>query len=182
MRIGVPKEIKNGEFRVALTPERVRALVAEGHELVVQVSAGVGSGFADAVYAGAGASIVETAGQAWDVDLVVKVKEPLEQEFQFLKPQLALFTYLHLASDPELATVLLDKKVRGIAYETVELEDGSLPLLAPMSQVAGRVAMLFAAHFLQKNCMGDFSGKGKLLGGVAGVPAGKVVILGGKCR
>ncbi len=179
VRIGIPKEIKNGEFRVALTPERVKILVAEGHELRVQASAGVGSGFADAAYADAGAVVVEAAAQAWDADVVVKVKEPLEQEFGFLRPRLVLFTYLHLASDPELAMVLLENKVRGIAYETVELADGSLPLLAPMSQVAGRVAMLFAAHFLQKNCMGNFAGKGKLLGGVAGIPTGKVVILGG---
>ncbi|RLL53297.1 alanine dehydrogenase [Mariprofundus sp. EBB-1] len=179
MNIGLPKEIKNGEFRVALTPLRVAALVGDGHRVVVQTLAGAGSGFTDQAYIDAGAELVDDAAYAWNVDLVVKVKEPLPQEFQYLRPELGLFTFLHLAGEPDLATELLNKNVRAIAYETVCLADGSLPLLAPMSQIAGRVAMLFAAHFLQKNCMGSFKGKGKLFGGIAGIPAARVVILGG---
>jgi len=179
MNIGLPKEIKNGEFRVALTPPRVAELVHDGHHVVVQSSAGKGSGFSDQAYLDAGADMVDDAASAWDVDLVIKVKEPLPQEFQFLRPGLGLFTFLHLAGEPDLAIELLDKNVRAIAYETVSLADGSLPLLSPMSQIAGRVAMLFAAHFMQKNCMGSLMGKGKLFGGIAGIPAARVVILGG---
>ena len=179
MKIGLPKEIKNGEFRVALTPERVGLLVTSGHQVLVEQQAGVGSGFSDETYQQAGAVLVASASEVWNAELVVKVKEPLASEYVYLKPELALFTYLHLASVPKLADVLLRTGVRAIAYETVELESGGLPLLAPMSQVAGRVAMLFAAHFLQKNCMGSHAGKGKLLGGIAGINAGKVVIIGG---
>ena len=145
----------------------------------MQDGAGLGSGFDNAAYEQAGVSIVPDAKAAWDVDLVVKVKEPLPQEYSFLRPQLGLFTYLHLAGSPELTHELLDKKVRAIAYETVTYDFKSLPLLAPMSQIAGRVAMLFSAHLLQKNCLGKFDGKGVLLGGIEGVSKGNVVILGG---
>lgn len=179
MRIGIPKEIKDGEFRVALLPLGAAQLIANGHQVLVQEGAGVGSGFDDIAYAQAGATIVSDAKAAWDVDLVVKVKEPLPQEYAFLKPQLGLFTFLHLASAPELTQKLLEQKVRAIAYETVTYDSKSLPLLAPMSKIAGRVAMLYAAHLLQKNCMGQNQGKGVLLGGIEGVTKGKVVILGG---
>ena len=131
------------------------------------------------MYKVAGAVVLEQAVDIWNVDLVVKVKEPLPAEYPYLRPQHGLFTYLHLAGEPELAEVLLKKNVRAIAYETVALPDRSLPLLAPMSQIAGRVAMLFAAHFLQKNCMGEFTGRGKLLGGINGIEQGQVIIIGG---
>jgi len=179
MNIGLPKEIKNGEFRVALMPSHVAKLVGDGHRVVVQTLAGAGSGFADQTYIDAGAEMVDDNASAWNVDLVVKVKEPLPQEYQFLRPGLGLFTFLHLAGEPDLAIELLDKNVRAIAYETVSLADGSLPLLIPMSQIAGRVAMLFAAHFMQKNCMGSLKGKGKLFGGITNIPVARVVILGG---
>jgi len=179
MNIGVPKEIKNGEFRVALTPCRVAELVDAGQHVLVQRSAGAGSSFTDQDYIDVGAELVADPAAVWDMDLVVKVKEPLPQEYQYLRPELGLFTFLHLAGEPDLAKELLDKNVRAIAYETVTLADGSLPLLAPMSQIAGRVGMLFATHFMQKNCMGELIGKGKLLGGIDGVPTSKVVILGG---
>jgi len=179
MKIGLPKEIKNGEFRVALTPLRVAELVSAGHQIIVQQAAGSGSGFTDQAYINAGADLVKHAAQAWNVELVIKVKEPLPQEYQYLRPELGLFTFLHLAGEPDLAKELLDKNVRAIAYETVSLSDDSLPLLAPMSQIAGRVGMLFAAHFMQKNCMGGLIGKGKLLGGINGVASANVVILGG---
>ena len=179
MRLGFPKEIKNGEHRVAITPTNVAELILSGHVVVLEQAAGMASGFSDEQYRQAGACITSSAATAWDVDLVVKVKEPLPQEYDFLRPGLGLFTYLHLASAPDLAAVLLERKVRAIAYETVTLEDGSLPLLTPMSQVAGRVSMLFAAHFLQKNCMGKLPGTGKLLGGIAGIPRAMVLIIGG---
>jgi len=179
MKIGIPKEIKNGEFRVALTPSRVAELIHDGHHVVVQVSAGEGSGFTDQSYFDAGAELVTDTTEVWDVDLVVKVKEPLPREYQYLRPELGLFTFLHLAGEPDLAKELLDKGVRAIAYETVSLSNGSLPLLAPMSQIAGRVGMLFAAHFMQKNCMGSLIGNGKILGGIDGVTSANVVILGG---
>ncbi len=179
MRLGIPKEIKNGEHRVAMTPAHVAELTALGHQLVVEHLAGFDSGFSDQAYESAGAVIEPVAAAVWDVDLVIKVKEPLPEEYAYLRPGLGLFTFLHLAGVPQLAAELMDKRVQAIAYETVTLEDGSLPLLAPMSQVAGRVAMLFAAHFLQKNCMGNVPGTGKLLGGIAGIPSGMVLIIGG---
>jgi len=179
MRIGVPKEIKNGEFRVAMMPNQAAELVAQGHRVDVEAAAGIGSGFEDQSYLDAGANIVKQAVDVWNVDLVLKVKEPLPQEYTYFRAGLGLFTFLHLAGAPELTKALLKKKMCGIAYETVMLDNGSLPLLAPMSQVAGRVAMLFAAHLLQKNCMGNFAGKGMLLGGITGVGQGKVIIIGG---
>jgi len=184
MQIGVPKEIKNGEHRVALTPGAVKELTRNGHSLIVQTDAGVDSGFSDAQYRNAGATIAENAEDAWSTDLVVKVKEPLPEEYSFLSTQTGLFTFLHLAASPKLTQKLLDTGVRSIGYETVQLDHGGLPILAPMSKVAGRVAMLMAARFLQ---FGSFHGhpfegvrhKGILMGGIRGVDASKVVILGG---
>ncbi|MDT8376440.1 MAG: alanine dehydrogenase [Mariprofundaceae bacterium] len=184
MRIGIPKEIKNGEHRVALTPDGVEVLVRDGHRLIVQAGAGVDSGFPDTLYRSAGAMITANPEDAWECDLVVKVKEPLAEEYQYLKAGSGLFTFLHLAAFPELTRKLLAAGVRSIGYETVELDHGGLPILAPMSKVAGRVAMLMAARFLQ---FGSLHGtqlpnvlpKGMLMGGIEGVDACRVVILGG---
>jgi len=184
MQIGVPKEIKNGEHRVALTPDGVELLTRCGHRLIVQSGAGSDSGFSDALYRHAGATVTEEAKDTWDCDLVVKVKEPLSEEYQYLQADSGLFTFLHLAAFPELTRKLLDAGVRSIGYETVELDHGGLPILAPMSKVAGRVAMLMAARFLQ---FGSFHGqsiegvrhRGMLMGGIKGVDACRVVILGG---
>ena len=176
MIVGVPKEIKDHEYRVALTPPGAARLVAEGHRVLVQAQAGTASGFSDEQYAGAGAELVAEAGDVFAAsDLVVKVKEPLESEYPLLRPGLALFTYLHLAGIPGLAQVLLDRGVSGLAYETVQLPDGSLPLLTPMSEVAGRLAVQAGAHYLEK----AQGGSGVLLGGVPGVPPGRVTVLGG---
>lgn len=180
MRIGVPKEIKNRERRVALTPAHVQVLCAAGHDLHVERGAGVGSGFSDEAYRQAGAAIVETARDAWDRELVVKVKEPQPSEYPFLHAGLTLFTYLHLAAAPELAHELCVRGVHAIAYETVQSEDGLLPLLAPMSQVAGRVAVQMGAGMLQAETPGvPHHGRGVLMGGIAGVPRANVVIIGG---
>lgn len=175
MRIGVPKEIKNNENRIACTPAGVVQLVANGHEVFVETDAGLGSGFTNEMYIKAGAKIVDTAKAAWAVDMVMKVKEPLPQEFDFFTEGLILFTYLHLAPEVKLTKALMDKKVVAIAYETVELADGSLPLLTPMSEVAGRMATQVGAQFLTK----FYGGKGKLLGGVPGVAPAKVTVIGG---
>ncbi len=179
MIIGIPKEIKNQERRVALTPEGAASLKAAGHELRIEQGAGLGSGFADADYFAAGAYIATSAAEAWDAELVVKVKEPLPEEYDFLRPNLCLFTYLHLAAVPRLVPVLLERKVRAIGYETVQLENGSLPLLTPMSRVAGRVAAQMGATLLQSENGTPFPGKGVLMGGVEGVPPARVLILGG---
>ena len=174
MIVGTPKEIKDGEHRVALTPWGVAALAEVGHDVLVEAGAGLGSGFADDEYQAAGAQIVPGPAQAWAADLIVKVKEPLLSEYDRLREGQILFTYLHLAAEPELTRVLLDRRVTAIAYETIRLPDGSLPLLAPMSEVAGRMAPQVAAHFLQHT----EGGRGKLIGGVPGVSPGHVVILG----
>jgi alanine dehydrogenase len=175
MIIGVPKEIKDHEFRVALTPAGAALLSASGHRVVVQRGAGVGSGFSDEEYEENGAQLVAEAGDVFaSSELVVKVKEPLSSEYPLLRPGLVLFTYLHLAPAPELASVLLQQKVTAIGYETVQLADGSLPLLTPMSEIAGRLAVQVGAHYLEKTQ----GGLGKLLGGVPGVQPAKVVILG----
>ena len=174
MRIGVPKEIKPMEFRVAMTPGGVESLVRRGHEVLVERGAGVGSGMPDAEYAAAGARMV-SAEEAWGAELVVKVKEPLPSEYPYLRPGLVLFTYLHLAASRELTEAMLASGVTGIAYETVQLEDGSLPLLVPMSEVAGRMATQVGAYYLEK----PLGGRGILLGGVPGVAPASVVILGG---
>jgi alanine dehydrogenase len=179
MKIGVPREIKNREHRVSVTPEGVLSLVAAGHELYMQSKAGVDSGFSDAAYIDAGAIIVDAARQAWACELVVKVKEPLTCEYQYLRPDLILFTFLHLAADRQLVEALLKYKVCAIAYETVQLKDGCLPLLASMSQVAGRVAVQLGVHFLQRENGTEFPGKGRLAGGISSVPGARVVILGG---
>ena len=175
MQIGIPKEIKDQEYRVGLTPSAVRALTEQGHSVFVETQAGIGSSFSDRLYEAAGATIVETALAAWQQDLVVKVKEPLPSEYGFLgKPKL-LFTYLHLAADRVLTEALLQSGITAIAYETVELADRRLPLLSPMSIIAGRLAVQLGARYLEK----QQGGRGVLLGGVPGVAPGKVVILGG---
>lgn len=175
MRIGVPKEIKNNENRVAMTPAGVINLVKYGHEMIVETGAGIGSGFTDEQYAEAGALIAATAAEAWNADMVMKVKEPLPEEYDYFREGMILFTYLHLAPEPELTKALVEKKVVGIAYETVQLPNGSLPLLTPMSEVAGRMAAQIGAQFLEKMN----GGKGVLLSGVPGVKRGKVTIIGG---
>lgn len=175
MIIGIPKEIKNNENRVSLSPSGVHALVEQGHTLKVETAAGLGSYFEDSDYEKAGAEIVSSKEEVWDVDMVMKVKEPLEEEFQYFKEGLILFTYLHLANEAKLTQALLDKKVVSIAYETVQLQDRSLPLLTPMSEVAGRMSTQLGAEFLQKYK----GGMGILLGGVPGVAKGRVSIIGG---
>ncbi|MEM8829976.1 MAG: alanine dehydrogenase [Cyanobacteria bacterium P01_G01_bin.19] len=174
MEIGVPKETKDREFRVGLSPSSVRVL-SQKHTVFVETQAGVGSGFSDEEYLQAGAKIVDRAELAWDRDLVVKVKEPLKSEYPYLQPQKLLFTYLHLAADRNLTDALIDSKNTAIAYETVELANGSLPLLTPMSVIAGRLSVQFGARYLEK----QQGGRGVLLGGVPGVSPGRVVILGG---
>jgi alanine dehydrogenase len=173
--IGVPKEIKDRENRVAITPGGVSDLVEAGHRVLVQEGAGLGSSFSDAQYTAAGATLVPTAAEAWSAALVVKVKEPQPSEYDHLRPDLVLFTYLHLAAAEGLTHELARRGTTGIAYETVELENGGLPLLAPMSDVAGRMATQIGAHYLEKTQ----GGLGKLLGGVPGVPPANVVIIGG---
>jgi alanine dehydrogenase len=176
MRIGIPKEIKVHEYRVAMVPAGVRELVAAGHEVLVESNAGAGIGATDLQYLAAGASIARTAAEVFAAaDLIVKVKEPQPREYGLLRPGQVLFTYLHLAADPAQAAALMAAGVTAIAYETVTAADGSLPLLTPMSEVAGRMSMQVAAQALQK----ANGGLGLLLGGVAGVPPARVVILGG---
>ncbi|MEJ2358335.1 MAG: alanine dehydrogenase [Deinococcales bacterium] len=175
MDIGIPKEIKPQEYRVAATPGAVHAFVDAGHSVFVERGAGVGSGFEDDDYLAAGATLVDTAAEAWGRRLVLKVKEPIASEFGFLRDDLVLFTYLHLAAARPLTEALLESGTTAIAYETVQLDNGSLPLLTPMSEVAGRMATQVGAHHLGK----FLGGRGQLLGGVPGVEAGEVVILGG---
>jgi alanine dehydrogenase len=175
MIIGIPKEIKDKEYRVSATPGGVHQLVAEGHRVVVEHLAGEGSGFADSEYLKAGARIT-SALEIWrEAEMIMKVKEPLPQEYPHLREGLILYTYLHLAANEELTRELAARKVTGIAYETVELPDGSLPLLTPMSEVAGKMAVQIAAHYLERMN----GGRGKLLGGIPGVLAADVVIIGG---
>lgn len=173
MIIGVPKEIKTMENRVAMTPGGVASLTRRGHTVLVEVGAGMGSGLTDAEYEAAGAKLVG-AKEAWGAGLVVKVKEPLPSEFGYLNEDCVLFTYLHLAADRDLTDVLLKTKTTSIAYETVRSADGKLPLLVPMSEVAGRMAVQVGAHFLES----FQGGRGVLLGGVPGVQPGKVLVLG----
>ncbi|MEW5322071.1 alanine dehydrogenase [Geobacillus thermoleovorans] len=175
MIIGVPKEIKNNENRVAITPAGVLSFVQAGHTVLIEKEAGVGSGFNDSDYARAGAQIIERAEDVWaQADMVMKVKEPLPSEYGYFRPGLILFTYLHLAADPELTRALKESGVIAIAYETVQV-GRTLPLLTPMSEVAGRMAAQIGAQFLEK----PYGGKGILLGGVPGVARGKVTIIGG---
>lgn len=175
MRIGVPKEIKNNENRVAMTPSGVHHLEGAGHIVYIETGAGLGSGFTDEQYREAGATIVDSAKEAWSMEMVMKVKEPLPEEYDYFYEGLILFTYLHLAAEPELTKALTEKKVTGIAYETVQLPDRSLPLLTPMSEVAGRMAAQIGAQFLEK----PKGGKGILLSGIPGVTRGKVTVVGG---
>ncbi|WP_394752171.1 alanine dehydrogenase [Crenothrix sp.] len=175
MLIGLPKEIKDNENRVGMTPGTVKALTQRGHQVVVQQSAGEGSAILDAEYQSAGAQIVTTAEEAWSAQLVIKVKEPVAAEYRYLRPDLLLFTYLHLASNKPLTEALLNTGTSSIAYETVQTEDGKLPLLIPMSEVAGRMATQIGAVYLQKS----HGGRGVLMGGVPGVAPANVVVLGG---
>ena len=175
MIVGVPKEIKTEENRVAVTPTGVVGFVSRGHRVLIEKGAGVGSGLLDRAYEAAGATLVESAKQVWDQsDLVMKVKEPLPSEFPLLRKKLILFTYLHLAANETVTRELLNRKVTGIAYETIQLDDGSLPLLTPMSEIAGRLSIQVGAWCLQA----ENDGRGILLGGASGVRPGKVVILG----
>lgn len=175
MRIGVPKEILNNENRVAMTPSGVYTLKTAGHEVFIETGAGVGSSFTDQDYIDSGATIVATAKEAWDTDMVMKVKEPKSSEYGYFREGLIVFTYLHLAPEVELTKALTENKVTAIAYETVQLPNNSLPLLAPMSEVAGRMATQIGAQFLQKTN----GGKGILLAGIPGVSRGKVTVIGG---
>jgi len=175
MIVGVPKEIKDNEYRVSMTPGGVRQLVEAGHTVLVETGAGDGSYFSDPDFQKAGAEIV-SADEAWQrATMVVKVKEPLPSEYRYLRPDLVLFTYLHLAADEQLTRVMAESGVTGIAYETVELPNGTLPLLTPMSEVAGRMAVQVGAHYLER----PEGGRGKLLGGIPGVRPADVIIVGG---
>jgi len=175
VKIGIPKEIKNNENRVAMTPAGVVTLTNAGHEVYIETGAGLGSSFTDEDYAAAGAKIVKTAEEAWSQELILKVKEPIKSEYQYFYEGQTLNTYLHVAPEYEVTQALLDRKVVGIAYETVQMPNGSLPLLTPMSEVAGKMSVQIGAHFLEKLN----GGNGILLGGVSGVPRGKVTIIGG---
>jgi alanine dehydrogenase len=176
MIIGVPREIKDNEARVGVTPAGVKELTEAGHTVLVETNAGAYSGFPDTEYQKAGAEIVGEAGRVWDgSEIVVKVKEPIEQEYAFFREGLVLFTYLHLAPLPALTDKLLDAKIIGIAYETVRDRQGTLPLLTPMSEVAGRMSVQVGAAYLEK----ELGGRGILLGGVPGVPPAHVAIIGG---
>ncbi|MBD1911698.1 MULTISPECIES: alanine dehydrogenase [unclassified Leptolyngbya] len=175
MEIGVPKEIKDQEFRVGLSPASARALVEAGHGVFVETNAGLGSGFKDEDYEAIGATIVPAAESAWNREMVVKVKEPLPDEYGYMQKDQLLFTYLHLAATRELTEQLMRAGVTAIAYETVELPNHTLPLLTPMSIIAGRLSVQFGARYLER----QQGGRGVLLGGVPGVQAGHVVVLGG---
>lgn len=176
MIIGVPKEIKISENRVGLTEAGAKQLVLEGHSVYVEKDAGLGSRIPNEAYLQAGAQIVDAASDIYSTaDMIVKVKEPLADEYDLLRENQILYTYLHLAAEPKLTKALCERKVKAIAYETIQKEDGSLPLLTPMSEVAGRMATQIGAFYLQK----DHGGKGILLGGVTGVKRGKVTIIGG---
>ncbi|MGH3645869.1 MAG: alanine dehydrogenase [Micromonosporaceae bacterium] len=175
MKVGIPREVKNSEYRVAITPAGVHELVRNGHQVYVEAQAGVGSSIPDKLYEKAGATILPTADEVWDTaELVLKVKEPIAEEYQRMRQGQVLFTYLHLAASKECTDALLDRGVTGIAYETVELPDGALPLLAPMSEVAGRLAPQVGAYHLMRSG----GGRGVLMGGVSGVYAAKVVVIG----
>lgn len=176
MIVGVPKEIKPGENRVAMVPAGAEALVRHGHQVLVETGAGLGSGFEDSLYSDVGATVLDSADAVWaDSEMVVKVKEPIAEEYPRIKQDHVIFTYFHFAASKELTLALLDSKAVSIAYETVQLPTGELPLLTPMSEVAGRMAVQEGAKYLEKN----FGGRGILLGGVPGVPSAEVVVLGG---
>ncbi|WIE63278.1 alanine dehydrogenase [Curtobacterium sp. MCLR17_032] len=176
MRIGVPTEIKNNEFRVAATPAGVAELTMHGHQVLVQAGAGTGSAFTDDEYTAAGATVVAEARQVWDqAEMVLKVKEPVASEYPLIREGQVLFTYLHLAADRPLTSALVESGATAIAYETVQLADRSLPLLSPMSEIAGRLSAQVGAHHLMR----ANGGRGLLLGGVPGTPKGRVVVIGG---
>ncbi len=175
MIVGVPKEVKDRENRVSTTPGGVAEYVARGHQVLVERSAGAGSGFADDEYARAGACLGETHADIFAADMIVKVKEPVPAEYELLRPNQLLFTYLHLAADEKQTRALMRNRVQAVAYETVQLGNGSLPLLTPMSEVAGRMAVQVGAHYLERT----YGGRGILLGGVPGVPGANVVVIGG---
>ncbi len=176
MIVGTVREVKDNEYRVGLTPGGVSCLVQDGHRVLVEQGAGEGSGITDEEYASVGAEILPTAAEVWErAELIVKVKEPVPAEYAYLRPGLVLFTFLHLAASESLTRQMMTSGVTGIAYETVELADGSLPLLEPMSEIAGRMAVQIAAHYLEKMN----GGRGKLLGGVPGVRPSDVVVIGG---
>lgn len=175
MNIGCVREIKNQEYRVGMTPDNVKSYVSAGHAVYIEKSAGEGSGFSDEEYSAAGAALCESAKEVWDKsDMVIKVKEPLPEEYQYFRKDLVLYTYFHLAADEKLTDVLLESGVKSVAYETLIEKNGSIPLLAPMSQIAGRLSIQEGAKYLEK----PFGGKGVLLSGVPGTPKAKVVILG----
>ena len=176
MKVGIPKEIKNNENRVGMTPAGVAEMIRHGHEVVVQHTAGEGSGFVDSEYVAVGAQILPTIEDVYrEADMIVKVKEPIEPEYKLIRKGQLLFTYFHFASERELTDAMLKSGAVCLAYETVQLPNGSLPLLQPMSEVAGRMAVLNGAYYLQKTQ----GGKGKLINGVSGVPPAKVLVLGG---
>lgn len=176
MIIGIPKEIKPQENRVSLTPAGVDAFKKAGHRILIEKGAGMGAGFSDHEYEEFGAEIIDKAGEVWaSANMIIKVKEPLEEEFKYFREDLILFTFLHLANELELTKALVESKTTAIAYETVQLEDKTLPLLRPMSEIAGRMAVQHGAIYLEKN----FGGKGMLIDGVPGVPPAHVVIVGG---
>jgi alanine dehydrogenase len=175
VKVGIPREVKNHEYRVAITPAGVHELVRNGHQVYVEAQAGVGSSIPDELYVSAGAEILPTADDVWSTgELILKVKEPVAEEYHRMREGQVLFTYLHLAASKECTDALIDRKVTGIAYETVELPDGALPLLAPMSEVAGRLAPQVGAYHLMRSG----GGRGVLMGGVSGVYAAKVVVIG----
>lgn len=176
MIVGVPREVKDRENRISVTPAGVREYVAHGHTVLVEIAAGNGSGFADSEYEAAGAEIVAVHGEVFErADMIVKVKEPVAEEYPLLRENQLLFTYLHLANDEALTRTLIDQRVQAVAYETVQLATGPLPLLQPMSEVAGRMSVQVGAHYLEQT----YGGRGMLLGGVPGVPGADVVIVGG---
>ncbi|MBR6087645.1 MAG: alanine dehydrogenase [Prevotella sp.] len=176
MKVGIPKEIKNNENRVGMTPAGVAELISHGHEVYVQHTAGEGSGFADAEYEAAGACVLSSIEEVYAIaDMIVKVKEPIEPEYALVRPGQLLFTYFHFASEEELTKAMIKSGAVCLAYETVQLDNGTLPLLLPMSEVAGRMAVLNGAYYLQKTQ----GGKGKLISGVPGVKPAKVLVLGG---
>lgn len=176
MKVGIPKEIKNNENRVGMTPAGVAELISHGHEVYVQHTAGEGSGFADAEYEDAGACVLSSIEEVYAIaDMIVKVKEPIEPEYALVRPGQLLFTYFHFASEEELTKAMIKSGAVCLAYETVQLDNGTLPLLLPMSEVAGRMAVLNGAYYLQKTQ----GGKGKLISGVPGVKPAKVLVLGG---
>lgn len=176
MRVGTVRELKNNEFRVGMTPDNVQSYVNAGHVVYVEKGAGFESGFTDDEYAAAGAMMMDTAKEVWDiVDMMIKVKEPLPEEYRFFREGMILFTYLHLAADKTQTDALLAGKIKAVAYETLMEKNGSLPLLAPMSQIAGRLSIQEGAKYLEK----AFGGSGILLAGVPGTPKGNIVILGG---